>query len=100
MAKLTVLVPVVPPERVTISEVLPLEALAEAEDAMERVAACGATVTVTVPVALLTVVPPDGLDSITEKARSLVCEALFRIGTVIVLDVSLAANESVPEVAV
>ena len=42
----------------------------------------------------------DGLDSVTEKLRSLVCELLFRIGTVIVLDVSLAANVSVPVVAV
>lgn len=55
---------------------------------------------VTVAVALLTVVPPDRLDRITEKARSLVCEALFRIGTVIVFDVSLAAKVSVPDVAV
>ena len=94
------LVPVVLPERVTVSEVPPLEALAEAEDAMERVAACGATVTVTVPVALLMVEPLDGLDSVTEKLRSLLCVLLFRIGTVIVLDVSPAANVSVPEVAV
>ena len=57
-------------------------------------------VTVTVPLALLMVVPLDGLDSVTEKLRSLVCELLFRIGTVIVLDVSLAANVSVPEAAV
>ena len=57
-------------------------------------------VTVTVPLALLMVVPLDGLDSVTEKLRSLVCKLLIAIGTVIVLDVSLAANESVPEVAV
>ena len=45
-------------------------------------------------------VPLDGLDSVTKKVRSLVCVLLFRIGTVIVLDVSPAANESVPVVAV
>ena len=74
--------------------------MVEADDAMARVAAFSAAVTVTVPLALLMVVPLDGLDSVTEKLRSLTCEALFRIGTVIVLDVSPAANESVPEVAV
>ena len=61
---------------------------------------CWGAVTVTALVALLMVVPLDGLDSVTEKVRLLVCELLYRIGTVIVLDVSLAANESVPEVAV
>ena len=60
----------------------------------------GRAVTVTVPLTLLMVVPLDGLDSVTEKLRSLVCKLLFRIGTVIVLDVSLAAKVSVPDVAV
>ena len=36
------LAPVVLPERVTVKATLPLEALAEAEDAMERVADVGA----------------------------------------------------------
>ena len=95
------LVPVVLPERVTVSVVLPEDEVVEADEEIETVDdCCCAAVTVTVPLALLMVVPLDGLDSVTEKVRSLVCELLFRIGTVIVLDVSLAANVSVPETAV
>ena len=95
------LVPVVLPTRVTVSATLPDDAAAEADEEIETVDdCCCAAVTVTVPLALLMVVPLDGLDSVTEKLRSLLCVLLFRIGTVIVLDVSLAANESVPETAV
>ena len=96
---MTVLVPHVLPERVTVRATLPGELVVEADDAMERVFS-GAATTVTVAVGLLIVALLDGLDSVTEKLRSPLCELLFRIGTVIVLDVSPAANESVPEVAV
>ena len=95
------LVPVVPDSmRVTVRATLPEDEVVDVDEEIETVDDCSVVVTVTAPVALLTVVPLDGLDSVTEKLRLLVCEALFRIGTVIVLDVSLTANESVPEVAV
>ena len=95
------LVPVVPDSmRVTVRATLPEDEVVDVDEEIETVDDCSVVVTVTAPVALLTVVPLDGLDSVTEKLRVLVCEALFRIGTVIVLDVSLTANESVPVVAV
>ena len=94
------LVPVVLPVRATVKATLPEDEVVDVDEEIETVDDCSVVVTVTVAVALLTVVPLDGLDSATEKVRSLTCEALFRIGTVIVLDVSPAANESVPVVAV
>jgi hypothetical protein len=96
-----VLVPVVLPERVTVSATLPDDAATEADEVIETVDdCCGAATTVTAAVALLIVVPLDGPDRVTEKLRSLVCELLFRIGMVIVLVVSLSANVSVPVVYV
>ena len=97
--------PAVLPERVTVrsgkTRLSTYPALIDADDVMERMERLLViAVTVTVPLALLMVVPLDGLDSVTEKVRSLTCEALFSIVTKIVLDVSPAANESVPEVAV
>ena len=59
VAYTTVLVPVVLPERVTVKETLPLFALADADDAMERVAEVGAEdVTTAVDVILSIVVAP------------------------------------------
>ena len=90
----------VPPVRATVKATLPEDEVVDVDEEIETVDDCSVVVTVTNAVALLMVVPLDGLDSVTEKLRSLTCEALFRIGTVIVLDISPAANESVPVVAV
>ena len=93
------LAPVILPERVTVSATLPLVALVDADDVIERAVSCGPTVTYTVAVGLLIVVPLDGLDRVTVKIRFLLCVLLVFVRKGIVLDVSPAANVSVPEVA-
>ena len=60
----------------------------------------GSLLIATVAVALLMVAPLDGLDRVTLNASAPSVTLSLKIGTVIILDVSLAANVKVPEVEV
>ena len=90
------------PERITASDAVPATSVVDAKDCIVSEAVLGteSASIVTVAVALLIVAPDDGLESTTVNVSAPSCVASLRIGTVIVLAVSFAANVRVPDVEV